>query len=78
MAQPVPSDPVFDDDDPVDPAALELRYRYHRAVRHARVLRREETRLAGYRFFVALAVLLALAIAFVMGSWHEIQHLFGI
>ena len=74
----MPSDPVYDDDDPVDPAALELRYRYHRAVRHAKVLRREETRLAGYRFFVSLAVLLALAIVFVMGSWHEIQHLFGI
>jgi hypothetical protein len=78
MAQPMPSDPVYDDDDPVDPAALELRYRYHRAVRHAKVLRREETRLAGYRFFVSLAVLFALAIAFVIGSWHEIQHLFGI
>jgi hypothetical protein len=77
MAQPMPTDPIFEDD-PVDPAALELRYRYHRAMRHARVLRREETRLAGYRFFIALAVLLALAIAFVMGSWHEIQHLFGI
>ena len=74
----MPSDPVYDDDDPVDPAALELRYRYHRAVRHAKVLRREETRLAGYRFFVSRAVLLALAIVFVMGSWHEIQHLFGI
>jgi len=74
----MPSDPVYDDDDPVDPAALELRYRYHRAVRHAKVLRREETRLAGYRFFVSLAVLFAFAIAFVIGSWHEIQHLFGI
>jgi hypothetical protein len=67
-----------DEDDPVDPSAIELRYRYHRARRHARVLRREETRLAHYRFYIVLAVLLAIAIAFVLGSWHEIQRLFGL
>jgi hypothetical protein len=67
-----------DEDDPVDPSAIELRYRYHRARRHARVLQREETRLARYRFYIALAVLLAIAIAFVVGSWHEIQRLFGL
>jgi hypothetical protein len=39
---------------------------------------KEETRLARYRFYIAMAVLLAIAIAFVVVSWHEIQRLFGI
>jgi hypothetical protein len=66
------------DEAPIDPSAVELRYRYHRAQRHARVLRREESRLARYRFFIAITVLLALAVTFVVGSWHEIQRLFGL
>src|SRR5207253_391227 len=74
MAAPVPDE----EEAPVDPSAIELRYRYHRARRHARVRAREETRLARYRFYIAMAVLLAIAISFVVVSWHEIQRLFGI
>ena len=37
---------------PVDPSAIELRYRYHRARRQARVRAKEETRLARYRFYI--------------------------
>jgi len=75
----VPREPAAADDEvPLDPSAIELRYRYHRALRHARVLRRQENRLAGYRFYIALTLLLALAVAFVVGSWHEIQRLFGL
>ena len=65
-------------DAPVDPSAVELRYRYHRAQRQARLARRQETRLAKYRFYLTLLVLLAIAAGFVVGSWHEIQHLFGL
>ena len=79
MAQPVPREQVAHADEaPLDPSAIELRYRYHRAVRHARVLQRQESRLAGYRFYLALVVLMAIAVAFVVGSWHEIQRLFGL
>jgi hypothetical protein len=78
MAQTVPRTPPGDEDAPLDPSAIELRYRYHRAQRHARVRRRQENRLARLRFYIAMAVLVALAIAFVVGSWHEIQRLFGI
>jgi len=77
----VPSEPAsepFEDDAPIDPTAIELRYRYHRAQRHARVLRRQESRLARYRFYIAMLVLLAIAVAFVIGAWHEIQRLFGL
>jgi len=67
------------EDAPIDTsAAVELRYRYHRAQRHARILRRQESRLARYRFYIAMIVLLAIAGAFVVGAWHEIQHLFGL
>jgi hypothetical protein len=72
----VPAEPT--DDAPVDPAAIELRYRYHRARRQARVRARQESRLAHYRFYIVMAVLLALALAFLLGSWHEIQRLFGL
>jgi hypothetical protein len=57
---------------------VELRYRYHRAQRQARLRLHEETRLARYRFYITLTVLVAIAGAFVLGSWHEIQHLFGL
>lgn len=71
--------PVRDDDEaPVDPAATELRYRYHRARRRARVRATQESRLARYRFYIALAVLIGLTLAFLVGSWHEIQRLFGL
>jgi hypothetical protein len=85
VARPMPSEPLpesFDTVDveaPLDPdGAVELRYRYHRARRHARVRRRQETRLARYRFYIVMLVLTAIAVAFVLGSWHEIQRLFGL
>ncbi len=67
-----------EDEAPVDPSAIELRYRSHRARRHARVQARQENRLARYRFYIVMAVLLALATAFLIGSWHEVQRLFGL
>jgi hypothetical protein len=74
----MPGGPDPDDDVPVDPSAIELRYRYHRARRHARVRVRQESRLAQYRFYIAMTVLIALAIGFIIGTWHEIQRLFGL
>jgi hypothetical protein len=76
LEQPEPE--VEREDVPLDPRAIELRYRYHRARRQARLRRREESRLARYRFYIALLVLLVLAGAFVVGTWHEIQQLFGL
>ena len=66
------------EDAPLEPTTVELRYRYHRAQRQARIRRREEHRLARYRFYIAMMVLLAIAVAFVIGAWHEIQRLFGL
>lgn len=79
MPQPASRQPLPDVDDvPADPSPIELRYRYHRARRQALVRRQQETRLARYRFYITLIVLLAIAVAFVVGSWHEIQRLFGL
>ena len=66
------------DDLPREPSTVELRYRYHRARRNARIRHREESRLARYRFYIVLTVLLAISAAFVIGAWHEINHLFGL
>ena len=55
-----------------------LRYRYHRGRRAARVRAREESRLARYRFYIAMTVLIAIAIVFLVLAWHEIQRLFGL
>ncbi|HET7572526.1 MAG TPA: hypothetical protein VFJ77_07645 [Gaiellaceae bacterium] len=66
------------DDPPIDPGFVELRYRWHRAQRRRRVVQREEDRLARYRFYVVLAVLVVLAAVFVAASLREVQHLFGI
>jgi len=63
---------------PREPSTVELRYRYHRAQRQARIRRREESRLARYRFYITLTVLLAISAAFVVGAWHEINQLFGL
>ncbi len=89
MARPMPSERLPEelhtvdaadvpDEAPLDPEAIELRYRYHRARRNARVRQKQESRLARYRFYIVLVVLIAIAAAFVLGSWHEIQRLFGI
>lgn len=76
--QHVAGEPAHDEEIPLGPSAVELRYRYHRAVRNARVRRAQESTLARFRFYLVLGVLVALAIAFVVGSWHEIQRLFGL
>jgi hypothetical protein len=79
VAQPASGQPLHQAEDlPVDPATIELRYRYHRARRQALIRRKQEKRLARYRFYIALVVLLAIAVTFVVGSWHEIQRLFGL
>lgn len=79
MARPEVRDPEVGDGDPTaDPAVIELRYRYHRARRHAKVRAKEESRLARYRFYIVLTVLSVLAIAFVVAAFREIQRLFGL
>jgi hypothetical protein len=44
----------------------------------ARVRAMEERRLARYRFWIAMTVLIALALGFIVASWHEVHRLFGL
>lgn len=76
-ASPLPAQPVREVEPPLE-SLVQLRYAHHRRQRNRRVLRRQESRLAKYRFWIMMAVLCALAAAFVVGSLHEIQKLFGI
>jgi len=70
--------PPAEDAPPLDSSTFELRYRYSRARRIARIRHRQENRLARFRFYIVMTVLVAIAIAFIVGSWHTIQHVFGI
>jgi hypothetical protein len=72
------ADPEPGDEPPIDPNAIELRFRHSRARRIARVRHQEESRLARYRFYIAMAVLIAIALVFVVLAWHEIHRLFGL
>ena len=78
MAQPAPRDDVVRDDVPLDPTAIERRYRLERARRRARERHKQETSLAGFRFYAVMLVLGVAAIALLVLVWHEIQRLFGL
>jgi hypothetical protein len=70
-------DPELDEIPISDAETRQLRYRYHRARRHARVRAKQESRLARYRFWILLTVLVVGAIVLVVLTWHEIHKLFG-
>ena len=72
------TDGVEPDDVPLDPHAIERRYRRERARRRARVRHKQEHTLAGVRFYAVIGVLLALAISLLVLIWDEIGRLFGL
>ena len=72
VTRPAPEEP------PVDTSLVKLRYRHHRRQRNARIGRRIESRLAHYRFYVVVGVLIAIGGFFVAGTLHEIHRLFGL
>ena len=64
---------------PIDPTdAVRSAYSFHRAKRRVRVERRRQTRQAGLRFAVTLAVLVFIAVVLSLTVWNEIQRLFGL
>jgi hypothetical protein len=79
MAQPARRNEVLPDEDvPLDPTAIERRYRLERARRRARERHKQETTLARFRFYAVMLVLGVAATALLVLVWHEIQHLFGL
>lgn len=69
---------VTDSDIPLDPHAVERRYRLERARRRARVRHKQEHTLAGVRFYAVLGVLVAIALSFLVLIWDEVGRLFGL
>jgi hypothetical protein len=67
-----------DDPPPIDPAAVEQAYGWHRARRRARVARVRRTRWAGVRFWVILALLVTACIFLALTTWREVARLFGL
>lgn len=78
MAQAARGQHGHDETIPVDPHAVDRAYRLERAKRRARVERSRARRLAGFRFFLGLVVLLALSVGFVVVVWRQVQELFGL
>jgi len=68
----------IDETPSLDPAAIERAYLREKARRQARVHRRNESRSSNARFWVVLAVLLALTVFLALTAWHEIQTTFGV
>ena len=64
---------------PVDPsAAIRSAYSFHRAKRRVRHERQRQTRQAGLRFAVTLALLVFIAVVLSLTVWNEVQRLFGL
>lgn len=81
MAQPVPTGTrpeVAEEDPPLDPEAVERAYRFHRARRAARARRLREKRRAGLRFWIVLALVVAVAALLAVRTLGELQRVFGL
>jgi hypothetical protein len=78
MAEPARRHDAVEDPPPIDPAAVERAYRFHRARRRAREERVRERSHAGLRFWAVLLTLLVLAAYLGLVVWHQIEQLFGL
>jgi hypothetical protein len=81
VAQPAPTtapSPRREEDPPLDPGAVERAYRLHRSRRAARAKRHRERRWASVRFWVLLAVAVAVAVVLAARTLGEIERVFGI
>jgi hypothetical protein len=78
MAEPARRHDAVEDPPPVDPAAIDRAYRFHRARRRAREDRARERNLARWRFWVVLVTLMVLTAYLSIVVWHQVQRLFGL
>jgi anti-sigma-K factor RskA len=63
---------------PLDPEAIERAYRLHRARRAARERWHREKRWAGFRFWLVLVLVLAVAAVLAARTLGEIERVFGL
>jgi hypothetical protein len=79
MAETARTAPEQVDDPPApDPVAIDRRYRYHRARRHARVERDRAVRFARLRFWFVVCGLLLVCLVIAVTIWGQVQRLFGL
>ena len=78
MAEPARRRDAVEDPSPVDPAAIDRAYRFHRARRRAREEQVRERGLARLRFWVVLLTLLVLASYLSLVVWRQVERLFGL
>ena len=63
---------------PLDPEAVERAYHFHRAKRAARARRHQESRLAGVRFWLILALVVLVAALLAARTMGEVERVFGL
>ena len=63
---------------PIDPNAIDRAYRFYRAQRHAKVEHRRETKMAHFRFWAVLGLLLLACAVVAVTVWSEVARIFGI
>ena len=78
MAEPARRHGAVEDPPPIDPAAIDRAYRFHRARRRAREERVRERSLARLRFLAVLLTLLVLASYLALVVWRQVEQLFGL
>jgi len=67
-----------DEEPPLDPEAVERAYRFHRARRAAKAKRHRERRWAGLRFWIVLALVVAVTAVLAARTLGEIERVFGL
>ena len=77
MAEPAPTT-APEEAPPLDPGAVERAYRLHRARRAARERWHRERRLAGFRFWFVLVLVVAAAVLVATRTLGEIERVFGL
>jgi hypothetical protein len=81
VARPAPSTPetpAREDEPPLDPHAISRSYRHHRARRAAKAKRHRQKRWAGVRFWLVVAVVVAVAVVLAARTLGEIERVFGL
>ena len=74
----LPKRKPVEEEELLDPTAVQRAYRRERLRRRAREQRARERQLAGLRFWLAVTAVIGTSIGLAIVIWHEIHRLFGL